>query len=79
MPELLHEGIGYQGERFVFITSRLGQMLGSELYDAYVAGRLSKRWIRSLFFRKLFAPASAKKMYFDIVRRVRVPRKRVIA
>jgi len=61
------------------VTSRLGQMLGSELYDAYVAGRLSKRWIRSLYFRKVTAPGSAKKMYFDIVRRVRTPRKRMLA
>lgn len=79
MPELLREGIAYRDDRFVFVTCRLGQMLGSELYDAYVAGRLSKRWIRSLFFRKLAAPGSAKKMYFDIVRRIRLPRKRIIA
>ncbi len=79
MPELLREGIGYRDERFVFVTTRLGQILGSELYDAYVAGRLSKRWIRSLYFRRLAAPGSARKMYFDIVRRVRVPRKRIIA
>ena len=79
MPELLREGLNYRDERFVFVTTRLGQMLGSELYDAYVAGRFSKRWIRSLFFRKLAAPGSAKKMYFDIVRRVRVPKKRIIA
>ncbi len=79
MPELLREGLGYRDERFVFVTARLGQILGSELYDAYVAGRLSKRWIRSLYFRRLAAPGSARKMYFDIVRRVRVPRKRIIA
>ena len=78
MPPLLREGILYRDEKFVFVTSRLGRMLGSELYDAYVAGRLSKRWIRSLFFRKLAAPGSARKMYFDIVHRVRTPRKRII-
>ena len=78
-PELLREGIGYRDQRFVFATLRLGQMLGSELYDAYVAGRLSKRWIRSLYCRKLAAPGSAKKMYFDIVRRTRIVRKRVLA
>ena len=79
MPELLREGIHYRDQRFVFVTSRLGQMLGSELYDAYVAGRLSKRWIRSLYFRKVTAPGSANKMYFDIVRRVRTLRKRMLA
>ncbi|MBZ5646241.1 MAG: ChaN family lipoprotein [Acidobacteriia bacterium] len=79
MPQLLRDGIRYRDERFVFVTEKLGHMLGSELYDAYVAGRLSKRYIRALFFRKLAAADSARKMYFDVVRRSRVPRQRVLA
>jgi hypothetical protein len=35
--------------------------------------------VRALFFRKLNAAGSARKMYFDIVRRVRVPRKRLVS
>jgi len=78
-PKLLREGMRLRGERYAFVSERLGHMLGSELYDAYVAGKLSKRYIRALFFRKLAAAESARKMYFDIVRRVRIPRKRAIS
>ena len=79
MPKLLRDGIGFLDEKFAFVTEKLGQMLGSELYDAYVAGKVSKRYIRALFFRKLTSADSARSMYFDIVKRVRVPRKRIIS
>ncbi len=79
MPQLLRDGLHFRDERFEFVTGRLGQMLGSEVYDAYVAGRLSKRYMRALFFRRLVTSNSARKMYFDVVRRVRVPKKRIIA
>lgn len=73
-PQLLRDGIGYSDEKFIFVTARLGHMLGSELYDAYVAGRVTRRYLRGLFLRRLGATGSAKRMYFDIVRRVRIPR-----
>ena len=75
-PQLLRDGIGYRDEKLAFVTAKLGHMLGSELYDAYVAGRASKRYLRGLFLRRLATAGSAKRMYFDIVRRVRVSRER---
>jgi len=75
-PKLLLDGTGYRDKKFVFVTAKLGHMLGSELYDAYVAGRVSKRYIRGLFLRRLSADGSAKRTYFDVVRRVRVSRER---
>jgi hypothetical protein len=51
-------------------------MLGSEMYDAYIGGRITKRYIRSLFFRKLELPGVARESYFEIVRRARSPRRR---
>jgi hypothetical protein len=79
LPRLLADGFRATGERFAFTTERLGNMLGSELYDAYVAGRVSKRYIRGLFFRKLQGRGVARAVYFDAVRRVRTPRKRLLA
>jgi uncharacterized iron-regulated protein len=79
LPGLVADGIRAAGERFTFLTERLGNMLGSELYDAYVAGRVSKRYIRALFFRKLQGRGVARAVYFDAVRRVRTPRKRLLA
>lgn len=69
VPGLIRLGVGFTGAKFAFAAERLGYMLGSELYDAYLAGRLSKRYIRSLFFRRLTGPA-ARSTYFQIVLKV---------
>ena len=79
VPKLIRDGLAYLDTKFAFVTEKLGHMLGSELYDAYVAGKISKRYIRALFFRKLTAADSARAMYFDIVKKVRVPKKRVVS
>lgn len=79
LPALVADRIRATGERFVFLTERLGNMLGSELYDAYVAGRVSKRYIRALFLRKLQGGGVARAVYCDAARRVRTPRKRLLA
>jgi len=57
---------------------KLGYVLGSQLYDAYVAGVLSKRYIRTLFFRKLSGPAACS-TYLQIARKVRAPRGKTLA
>jgi hypothetical protein len=76
-PALIEEGVRFAGERFDFSTRQLGYMLGTELYDAYVAGRVGKRFLRSLFFHKL-DHADGAQFYFAVVRRVRRPRKRPV-
>jgi hypothetical protein len=75
-PALIGEGVRFAGERFDFTTRQLGYMLGTELYDAYVAGRVSKRFLRSLFFHKAEG-TGAREAYFAVVRRIGRPRKRV--
>jgi hypothetical protein len=78
LPPLIRKGISFTGAKFAFSTEKLGYMLGTQLYDAYVAGRLSKRYIRSLFFRKLNGPA-ARNGYFQIARKTRAPRRKALA
>jgi len=78
-PSLMREGVLYTGEKFDFLTRTLGQILGSEIYDAWIAGRVAKRTLRSLFFRPLDASGSARTLYFTIVRRIRKPRRRLLA
>ncbi len=78
MPSLLEEGMSYSGGRFEYMTRQLGYMLGSELYDAYICGRVAKRYIRSLFFRVLERPGAARQLYFSIVRKARSPRRRLM-
>jgi Haem-binding uptake, Tiki superfamily, ChaN len=73
-PPAFEEQTFFTGARFAVATQKLGYMLGSELYDAYLAGRLSKRYIRSLFFRKLNGSA-ARSTYLQTVRKARAPKK----
>jgi hypothetical protein len=54
-------------------------MLGSQLYDAYIAGRVTRRWLRGLYFRDLGAPGAARIAYFQAVGRIRDPRQRRLA
>ncbi|MFB3812882.1 MAG: ChaN family lipoprotein [Terriglobales bacterium] len=74
-PAILAEGVNCSDEKLAFATRQLGYMLGSELYDAYLSGRVAKRFIRSLFFRKL-KPGAARTAYFVTQRSLR-RRKRV--
>ncbi|HXP46182.1 MAG TPA: ChaN family lipoprotein [Terriglobales bacterium] len=76
--EAVEEQALFTGARFAFATERLGYMLGSELYDAYLAGRLSKRYIRSLFFRKLNGSA-ARGTYLQTVRKARATQRKGMA
>lgn len=79
LPSLLREGVRFTGEKFALSSRMLAQILGSEIYDAWIAGRIAKRTLRSLFFRALDAPGAARTVYFTIVRRIRKPRRRLLA
>ena len=70
---VLEEQTVFTGAKLALATEKLGYMLGSELYDAYLAGSVSKRYIRSLFFRKLQGSA-ARSTYLQTVRKARAPR-----
>jgi hypothetical protein len=74
-PQLLHEGVRWKGEQEAFVTGWLGQMLGSQIYEAYISGKLSKRSLRALFLRKLDSPGAARTTYFVTVRRLRKSRR----
>jgi hypothetical protein len=46
-----------------------GYMLGSQLYDSYIAGRMSSRHLRQLFLTKPSAPGSAKALFRELSRK----------
>jgi hypothetical protein len=71
LPELLAEGVEWTGDHLDFVTRWLGRLLGSQLYDAYVSGRITRRFVRSLFLRDLRKPGSARIAYFVTARRTR--------
>jgi hypothetical protein len=70
-PELLSAGVRCEGEPFQFLTRQLGYLLGSELYDGYLEGRVAKRFLRSLFFRSLDRSGVPRTVYFATQRKLR--------
>ena len=70
---LLREGLRCKGAKFEYLTRRLGYMLGSELYDAYLQGRVTQRFLAALMFRTLEQPGSARAAYFAAIRKLRKP------
>jgi hypothetical protein len=69
-PKLILEGRAYTGEKLEYATAKLGYMLGSDLYDAYLEGRVTKRFVKDLLLHHLDQPGSAEKAYFSLVRKV---------
>jgi hypothetical protein len=70
LPRVIATGIASAGQKREFLVRNLGSMLGAEMHEAYVAGLLSKSYVRSLFFRKIHLPGMAKKTYFELARRI---------
>jgi heme-binding uptake protein ChaN (Tiki superfamily) len=60
------------------LATQLGRLLGGDLYRAYLAGFISRRTIRSLFFRKLHG-GKAREIYFSLARSVRSTRTNLLA
>jgi len=75
VPKLLTEGICWDGQRRPYSTRMLGGLLGNDLHDAYLHGRISKRFVRSLYFRDL--ERDARTLYFVVVRRLRKPKRKL--
>ncbi len=69
-PDLIQQAFHYTGDKAEFVTEWLGQMLGTQLYEAYLKGRVSKRFLRSMFFRPLQRLGAATAAYNAIIRKV---------
>jgi uncharacterized iron-regulated protein len=68
-PALIEQGIELSGTKLEYLTRQLGQLLGNQLYEGYLAGLVSKRMLRSLFFADLSLPGAAEAAYFATARR----------
>ena len=67
----LDDGIRSSGAKFEYVTQQLGYLLGSDLYDAYLEGRATPRYIRGLFLTHVEEPGAARSAYFDLVHKLR--------
>ena len=72
----LDEGIRSSGAKFEYITQRLGYLLGCDLYDGYLEGRVTPGFVRTLFLTHVEEPGAARDAYFGLVQRLRAVRRR---
>jgi hypothetical protein len=74
-PQAIREAIERRGEGIEYLTANLGQLLGSDLYDAYLDGRLTRTALRHIFLTHLEQPGQARTAYFSLVRNLRCMKK----
>jgi len=75
----LQEALRGDRNKFDSAAQSLGYLLGSELYDAYVRGCISRTALRHLFLTRLEEPGKARKTCFELVARVRASQKKPCA
>ena len=70
-----------RGERAEFdaIAQKLGYTLGSQLYDAYLRGCVSRSVLRHLFLAHIEEPGKARRTCSDIAKKTRSSRKKPCA
>jgi hypothetical protein len=77
--KLMHEAVRGDRDKFDSVARKLGYTLGSQLYDAYLRGSVSRSALRHLFVAHLEESGKARKMCWEIVHKVRVGRKKPCA
>jgi hypothetical protein len=70
-PEWLARAFAYTGHKYEYMTERLGSLVGNDLYDAYLDGRLNPAALRKLFLAHVEEPGVARETYFQLNTRLR--------
>jgi hypothetical protein len=76
---LMHDALHSDRARFDSLAQKLGYTLGSQLYDAYLRGCVSRSVLRHLFLARIDDPGKARQTCFEVVRKVRGSRKKPCA
>jgi hypothetical protein len=63
--------LAFNGRKWEYATERLGALLGNDLYDAYLEGRLGPPALRRLYLAHLEAPGEASEVYANLQARLR--------
>jgi hypothetical protein len=82
--KVIEQALAYLGSKILCPTRvvtcvadvgvRAGQTLASRIYDAYVGGKVNKRFLRMLFCAPLYEPGAARELCFATVERLKLPR-----
>jgi uncharacterized iron-regulated protein len=73
---LMHEALRGDRNKFDSLAQKLGYTLGSQLYDAYLRGSVSRSVLRHLFLARIEEPGKARTTCFEVARKVRGSRKK---
>jgi hypothetical protein len=63
--------LAFTGRKWEYVTERLGCLLGNDLYDAYIDGRIGTAALRRLFLTHLNEPRAASKVYANLNARLK--------
>lgn len=63
--------LAFSGRKWEYLTERLGSLLGNDLYDAYIDGRIGAAGLRHLFLAHIELPGAARQLYANINSRLR--------
>jgi uncharacterized iron-regulated protein len=76
---LMHDALHSDRIKFDALAQKLGYTLGSQLYDAYLRGCVSRSVLRHLFLARIEKSGKARQTCFEVVRKVRGSRKKPCA
>ena len=63
----------YDDGKYEYIVKQLGFLTGNDLYDGYLAGRVTAAALRKLFLTHIESPGVARETYGQLRKRLRVP------
>jgi uncharacterized iron-regulated protein len=72
----MHDALRGDRNKFDSIAQKLGYTLGSQLYDAYLRGGVSRRVLRHLFLARIEEPGKARAVCWEVARKARASRKK---
>jgi len=61
----------FSGDKYEFVVEQLGHLTGTDLYDAYIEGRLTTAGLRKFFLTHIEQPGVAREAYVQLRKRLR--------
>jgi Haem-binding uptake, Tiki superfamily, ChaN len=65
----------FTGHKYEYVAEQLGYLTGTDLYDAYLEGRLTTAALRQLFLTHIEQPGVAREAYLQLRKRLRSRRR----
>jgi len=69
--ESLAQAPAFTGRKYEYVAEQLGYLTGTDLYDAYIEGRLTTAALRKLFLTHIEQPGVARAAYIQLKARLR--------